>query len=310
MKTSYIFNFLDKQKVSDTLPVLFDIYYENMEKITPFGKSYEDAKTEWLGQVTPAMKKDRRQIVLMYDGDALAGYAQYYTNDTILMIEEIQLKPKYQRTMLLYEFCKFMKATLPSDITYIKAYADKRNTNSQKLMVALGMKIIDETKEFYQYQEFYQKLLKYGNLGDDMELKIDNEKELKEALEYYKKTDDIIKITKEKLPLKKVSGNAYGIYVDDELVYIGERSKGSITTRLNQHFHSCSKGTSSKLEKVQAAYKDGKKVAYKTILVEPDFERYSVETYLIKNLACPWNVRDNKKTIELSAPDADMVIDD
>ena len=310
MITNYIFNFLDKQKVSNTLPVLFNILYENMEKIAPFGKSYEEAKTEWLGQLNPAMKKDRRQIVLMYDGDALAGYAQYYTNDTILMIEEIQLKPKYQRRMLLYEFCKFMKAILPSDITYIKAYADKRNINSQKLMEALGMIIVDETGEFYQYQGFYQKLLKQENLGDDMELKIDNEKELKEALEYFKKTDDIIKITKDKLPLKKVSGNVYGIYVDDELVYIGERSKGSITTRLNQHFHSCSKGTSSKLEKVQAAYKDGKKVAYKTILVEPDFERYSVETYLIKNLACPWNVRDNKKTIELSAPDADMVIDD
>ncbi len=152
MKTNYIFNFLDKQKVSNTLSVLFDILYENMERIAPFGKSYEDAKTEWLGQVTPAMKKDRRQIVLMYDGDALAGYAQYYTNDTILMIEEIQLKPKYQRTMLLYEFCKFMKAIIPSEITYIEAYADKRNTNSQKLMEALGMKIIDNEGNYYHFR--------------------------------------------------------------------------------------------------------------------------------------------------------------
>lgn len=152
MKTNYIFNFLDKQKVSNTLPVLFDILYENMEIIAPFDKSYENAKLEWLGQVTPSMKKDRRQIVLMYDGDALAGYAQYYTNDTILMIEEIQLKPKYQRTMLLYEFCKFMKATLPSDITYIEAYADKRNTNSQKLMEALGMKIINDDGKYYRFR--------------------------------------------------------------------------------------------------------------------------------------------------------------
>ncbi len=159
MKTTYKFNFLDKQKVSNTLPVLFDILYENMERIALFGKSYEDAKTEWLGQVTPAMKKDRRQIVLMYDGDALAGYAQYYTNDAILMIEEIQLKPKYQRTMLLYEFCKFMKAIVPSDITYIEAYADKRNTSSQKLMEALGMKIINDDREHYHFQGDYKKIL-------------------------------------------------------------------------------------------------------------------------------------------------------
>lgn len=152
MKTNYIFKFLEKSNVGEFLPVLFDIYYENMEKITPFGKSYEDAKTEWLGQVTPAMKKDRRQIVLMYDGDALAGYAQYYTNDTILMIEEIQLKPKYQRTILLFEFCKFMKATLPREITYIEAYADKRNTNSQKLMEALGMKNINDDGKYYHFR--------------------------------------------------------------------------------------------------------------------------------------------------------------
>lgn len=70
MKTNYIFKFLEKSNVGEFLPVLFDILYENMEKMAPFGKSYEDAKTEWLVQVTPAMKKDRRQIVLMYDGDA------------------------------------------------------------------------------------------------------------------------------------------------------------------------------------------------------------------------------------------------
>lgn len=152
MKTNYIFKFLNKSNIDDFLPVLFDILYENMEKIAPFGKSYEDAKTEWLGQVAPAMKKDRRQIVLMYDGEILAGYAQYYTNDTILMIEEIQLKPKYQRTMLLHQFCKFMKSIVPSEIAYIEAYADKRNTNSKKLMEALDMKIINDDGKYYHFR--------------------------------------------------------------------------------------------------------------------------------------------------------------
>ena len=162
MKTNYIFKFLNKSNIDDFLPVLFDILYENMEKIAPFCKSYEKAKAEWLGQVTPAMKKDRRQIILMYDGDALAGYAQYYTNDTILMIEEIQLKPKYQRTMLLHQFCKFMKSIVPSDITYIEAYADKRNTNSKKLMEALGMKIINDDGKYYHFRGLLKALKKLG----------------------------------------------------------------------------------------------------------------------------------------------------
>lgn len=154
MKKVYIFEFLDKSKVGETLPVLFNILYDNMEKIAPFDKSFEQAKFEWTQQVAPAMKKDRRQIVLMYDNHALVGYAQYYTNETILMIEEIQLKPEYQRTMLLYEFCKFMKAIVPSEITYIEAYTDKRNTNSQKLMRDLNMKIINDDGKYYHFQGF------------------------------------------------------------------------------------------------------------------------------------------------------------
>ncbi len=158
MKTNYIFKFLDKSKVSEILPALFDILYDNMEKIAPFDRSYEQAKLEWIQQVTPAMKKDKRQIVLMYDNNTLVGYAQYYINETILMIEEIQLKPKYQRTMLLYKFCKYMKSILSNEIIYIEAYADKRNVNSQKLMQDLGMKIINNDEKYYHFQGFINKV--------------------------------------------------------------------------------------------------------------------------------------------------------
>ena len=131
MKTNYIFEFLDKSKLTEILPTLFDILYNNMNKIAPFDKPFEQAKLEWTQQVDPAMKKDRRQIVLMHDNNTIVGYAQYYTNEAILMIEEIQLKPNYQKTMLLYRFCKFMKSILPNEIVYIEAYADNRNVNSQ-----------------------------------------------------------------------------------------------------------------------------------------------------------------------------------
>ena len=152
MKRSYTFEFLDKSKVNETLHVLFDILYGNMEKIAPFGKPFEQARLEWTSQVAPAMQRARRQIILMYDGDALAGYAQYYTNEEIVMIEEIQLKPKYQRTRLLYKFCKFMKSILPSEIAHLEAYADKRNTVSQRLMQDLGMQIIASDGEYYHFR--------------------------------------------------------------------------------------------------------------------------------------------------------------
>jgi hypothetical protein len=47
-----------------------------------------------------------------------------------------------------------MKAIVPSEITYIEAYTDKRNTNSQKLMRDLNMKIINDDGKYYHFQGF------------------------------------------------------------------------------------------------------------------------------------------------------------
>ncbi len=152
MKKNYTFSFLDKASADITLPILFDVLHLNMEKITPSAKTYEQAREEWTGKLRPAMRKDRRQIILMHHGDTLAGYAQYYTNGSTLVIEEIQLKPEYQRTRLFRELCEFMKDALGDSLTVIQAYADKRNIASQKLMQSLGMKIINTDGMFYLFE--------------------------------------------------------------------------------------------------------------------------------------------------------------
>ena len=139
------FVFLDKQRCGELLPVLFDILYENMRDIVPSGLSYEQEKIEWLAEVLPAMKKTPRQMVLIKDGDEVAGYCQYYVNSGILMVEELQLKARYQRTRALYRLCLFLKATVPTDTSWIEAYADRRNTVSQKLMQTLGMACVGQS---------------------------------------------------------------------------------------------------------------------------------------------------------------------
>lgn len=135
-------------------------------------------------------------------------------------------------------------------------------------------------------------------------LKVNN-KRFKEVINYFKNCNDITIVYESDLPLKGIEGNIYGLYVDNILVYIGERKQGKITERLNQHLHQCPKGTSSKLSEVQNAYRNKQIVGYKTLLVNPDYERYSVETYLIMNIdSLEWNIRDrnvkHKKTIEVS----------
>ena len=142
----YRFSFLDKTRTSDVLPLLFDILYENMSKIVPSEQSYEDERDEWLTAVIPAIQKAPRQILLMYDDEMLAGYLQYYVNNGVFMVEEIQLKPSYQRTLLLHYLCRFLVDVIPSDTEYIEAFVHEKNVSSQKLQRSLGMEHIDTKK--------------------------------------------------------------------------------------------------------------------------------------------------------------------
>lgn len=140
-----MFFYLKKQEKELWLPKLFDLLYDNMCAIAPSGLTYEQEKEQWLANVSPALEKAPRQIVLCFVNNELAGYIQYYTRKQLLMVEEIQLKKVYQRTFVFYRLCKYLSETLPADITYIEAYADRRNLNSQKIMRKIGMEEITET---------------------------------------------------------------------------------------------------------------------------------------------------------------------
>ena len=63
--------FLDKEREMALLPKLFDLLYENMKEIAPSELDYESEKAHWLSCVTPALSKDPRKIVLIFDGTEL-----------------------------------------------------------------------------------------------------------------------------------------------------------------------------------------------------------------------------------------------
>lgn len=142
------FTYLNKNEKEKFLPKLFDLLYENMRGITPTDLTYKHEKKHWLGNVSPAIDKSARQIIMCYADEELIGYIQYYVSNKLLMIEELQLKKEYHCTLTFYRFCKHFINTLPADIEYVEAFADKRNINSQELMQKLGMEIIDINSEF------------------------------------------------------------------------------------------------------------------------------------------------------------------
>ena len=144
------FEFLDKRRKDEYLPLLFDILYENMRNIVPTG-TYDGEKTAFLAQVGPALEKEPRRIILMYAGNELAGYFQYYVNDGRFMVEEIQIAPEYQCTNLLLALFRFLGGALPEGIETVAAYAHEQNVRSRAIMERLGMKQTGENEDDFCY---------------------------------------------------------------------------------------------------------------------------------------------------------------
>ena len=154
------FEFLDKSCPDQMLPRLFDILHTNMRSIAPTGKSYEDERQQWLAAVAPALEKAPRQIILMYAGEELSGYFQYYVNGGTFMVEEIQIVENWQSSNLLLGLIRFLWQVLPEDVETIAAYAHKENHRSQAIIGKLGMEQVEESRndDFWFYSGDFRSL--------------------------------------------------------------------------------------------------------------------------------------------------------
>lgn len=153
---------LDKQREMALLEPVFDLLWENMRQIAPSDLSYQEEKNAWLSCVGPALEKAPRQMALYFDGENLRGFAQYYCNRGVFMIEELQICRDYRSGSAAVALLKFLKNQLPEDIRYVEAYADVRNTGSQKLMKKLGMEPVERSGQFLHYRAELAKLPIFG----------------------------------------------------------------------------------------------------------------------------------------------------
>ena len=142
------FTYLTKSEKDAFLPLLFDIFYNNTTELAPSEKSYDSQRDEWLSEVSPALDKEPRKVILCYYDGELAGFLMYYTRGELLMVEELQLKKKFQRTRAFYMLCKYFISVLPREIATVEAYALKNNFNSQGIMQYLGMEFVSHESEF------------------------------------------------------------------------------------------------------------------------------------------------------------------
>lgn len=126
---------------------LFDLMYENMAEVAPGGMACAWEKSEWLAEVIPALKNTPRQIALLYCKGALAGFCMYYVNGGVFMIEELQVQKEYRSSGVIVELWQFFRCMIPEDTVYMEAYTDEENTYSQKLLIRLGLQIVESAAE-------------------------------------------------------------------------------------------------------------------------------------------------------------------
>ena len=134
---------LDKQRELPLMGDLFDLMYENMASVATGGMACAWEKSKWLAEVIPAVKKQPRQIVLLYCQGTLVGFCMYYVNDGVFMVEELQIRRGFRSSGVIVELWKFFNRTIPEDTLYMEAYTDAENVYSQKLLGRLGLEIVE-----------------------------------------------------------------------------------------------------------------------------------------------------------------------
>lgn len=115
------FRFLNKSAFDSLSKVIFTILAANMSEIAPTENSYEDDYNSWFAAVKEGLAKEKRKIILIFSGDELIGFFQYYTSGNKLMMEEIQIRSDWQGKEIFRSLYGFLISNLPPEIHDVEA---------------------------------------------------------------------------------------------------------------------------------------------------------------------------------------------
>lgn len=74
------------------------------------------------------------------------GYFQYGIDGDTMQIDEVEIRPEYQRTMVFYRLCQFLAAQMPENVKFLTSYVHVDNHHSQSIHEGLGMERIGKNK--------------------------------------------------------------------------------------------------------------------------------------------------------------------
>ncbi len=162
------FCYLAKKEFNQYANQLFSVLYDNMNTIAPTSNSREEDFQCWLEAVEEGLRSEKRHIVIISDRDSqeVIGFFQYYTNECVFMMEEIQIMESYQGKYNIFrDLYGFVFEQIKDDICFVEAYANKQNIKSLGILEKMGLSIIGENKNgiSYHLRGAYTDLMKWYN---------------------------------------------------------------------------------------------------------------------------------------------------
>ena len=160
------FGFLKKCDFALYSKKLFDILADNMSVICPTGNSREDDYREWFSAVSDGLKKENRNIILIYNSENSdpIGFFQYYTTHDTFMMEEIQIMSEYMGKFSIFrDLYGFVLQNISLSIKYVEAYANRQNKKSIGILKRLGLDIIEKVHDgrLYHFKGKFSDLVKW-----------------------------------------------------------------------------------------------------------------------------------------------------
>ncbi len=165
LKSFISFEFIDKAQFINNAEVFYSIFDNNMQSLEP-SVSFEGEYKAWFRNVSEGLESAQRKLIRIKCGEDTVGFFQYYINNDLFMMEEIQLKPEYQGNGIFRALYGYVLPLECNGVKYVEAYTHYDNYKSMAILGKMGLREIDSNAfKLRHFRGSYSDLQKWLEKG-------------------------------------------------------------------------------------------------------------------------------------------------
>lgn len=144
------YSILDNVKFENVAPAFFAILENNMSKICPTGRAYEEDYRLWHEDVSKLVQNDGINFAIATEEDTgeIAAFFEYHINGDTFVMDEFQIAEAYHgKGNVFRDMYGFIIDNIGENFRYVEAASNKLNKKSIGVLGTLGLKIVGELHE-------------------------------------------------------------------------------------------------------------------------------------------------------------------